>query len=73
MVFLRLPWQATRAHRLFQRTGIATIIVQQDEDTYELVGGMIAGLHRRGAKADYVLKRFNFATNCQANPKFLTT
>jgi hypothetical protein len=121
-----MNWPATRAQRLFQRTGIVTVIVQDNasthtskavrarlpvwqaqgleffqlppycsemnpietewhqlktheirgtmfEDTYDLAIGVIAGLNRRGAKADYVLKRFNFATHRQANPKFLTT
>jgi transposase len=121
-----MDWQATRANRLFQRTGIATVIVQDNasihtskvvqqrlpiwqaqgldffqlppycsemnvietewhqlkaheirgtmfEDTYDLAIGVIAGLNHRGAKANYVLKRFNFASNRQANPKFLTT
>lgn len=121
-----MDWQATRANRLFQRTGIATVIAQDNasihtsqavrqrlpvwqaqgleffqlppygsemnpietewhqlkaheirgamfEDTYDLAMGVIAGLKSRGAKADYALKRFNFASNRQANPKFLTT
>lgn len=121
-----MDWQATRANRLFQRTGIATVIVQDNasihtskavrqrlsiwqaqgleffqlppycsemnrietewhqlktheirgtmfEDTYDLAMGVIAGLNRRGANADYVLKRFSFASNRQANPKLLTT
>ena len=121
-----MDWQATRAHRLFQRTGIATVIVQDNasihtskavrqrlpiwqaqgleffqlppycsemnpietewhqlkahemrgemfEDTYDLAIGVIAGLNGRGAKAGYVLKRFNFASKRQANPNFLTT
>jgi len=121
-----MDWQATRAQRLFQRTGIATVIVQDNasihtskavrarlpvwqaqgleffqlppycseinpietewhqlksheirgamfEDTYDLAMGVIAALKRRGVKANYVLKRFNFDTKRQANPKFLTT
>lgn len=121
-----MDWQATRAQRLFQRTGIASVTVQDNasihcskavrqrlpiwqtqgleffqlptycsemncietewhqlkaheirgamfEDTYELAMGVIAALNRRGAKAGYVLKRFSFASNRQANPKFLTT
>lgn len=121
-----INWQATRAQRLFQRTGIATVIVQDNasfhtskavqerlpiwqaqgldffqlppycsemnpietewhqlkaheirgemfEDTYDLARGVIAGLNRRGIQAGYVLKRFNFASGCQANPKFLMT
>ena len=121
-----MDWQATRAQRRFQRTGIATVIVQDNasihtskavrerlpiwqaqgleflqlppycsemncietewhqlkaheirgamfDDTYDLAMGVIAALNRRGAKADYVLKRFSFASNRQANPKFLTT
>lgn len=121
-----MDWQATRANRLFQRTGIATVIVQDNasihtsravrqrlpiwqaqglaffqlppycsemncietewhqlkaheirggmfEDTYDLAMGVMAGLKRRGAQAGYALKRFSFALNRQANPKFLTT
>lgn len=121
-----MDWQATRAHRLFQRTDIATVIVQDNasihkskavrerlpiwqaqgleffqlppycsemngietewhqlkaheirgamfEDTYDLAMGVIAALNRRGAKANYGLKRFSFASNRQANPKLLTT
>lgn len=121
-----MDWQATRVHRRFRRTGIATVIVQDNasihtsqavrarlpiwqaqgleffqlppycsemnrietewhqlktheirgamfEDTYDLAMGVIAGLNRRAAKADYVLKRFNFSTHRQANPTFLTT
>ena len=43
------------------------------EDTYDLAMEVIAGLNRCGAKADYVLKRFSFTSNRQANPEFLTT
>jgi hypothetical protein len=43
------------------------------EDTYDLALGVMAGLNRRAAQAGYALKRFNFASNHQANPKFLTT
>jgi transposase len=121
-----MDWQAARVHRLFQRTGIATVIVQDNasihkskavrerlpiwqgqgleffqlppycsemndietewhqlkahemrgamfEDTYDLAMGVIAALNRRGAKANYGLKRFSFASNRQANPKLLTT
>ena len=121
-----MDWQATRANRLFQRTGIATVIVQDNasihtskvvrqrlpiwqaqgleffqlppycsemnlietewhqlkaheirgamfENTYELAMSVIAALNCRGAKAGYALKRFNFASNRQANPKLLTT
>ncbi|MEM6433660.1 MAG: IS630 family transposase [Cyanobacteria bacterium P01_D01_bin.115] len=120
-----MDWQATRAHRLFQRTDIATVIVQDNasihkskavrerlpiwqaqgleffqlppycsemngietewhqlkaheirgamfEDTDDLAMGVIAALNRRGAKANYGLKRFSFASNRQANPKLLT-
>lgn len=42
------------------------------EDIYDLDMGVIAGLNRRGTQAGYVLKRFDFGTNRQANPKFLT-
>jgi hypothetical protein len=118
--------QAARAQRLFERTGIATGVVQDKasihtrqagqprlaswqaqgleflqlppycsamnliepewhplkaheirgemfEDTYDLAMGVMAGLNRRGVQAGYALKRFNFASNHQANPKFLTT
>lgn len=121
-----MDWQATRAQRLFERTGIATVIVQDNasihtskavqqrlaiwqaqcleffqlppycsemnqietewhqlkaheirgvmfEDTYDLALGVMAGLNRRGAQAGYTLKRFNFASNHQANPNVLTT
>lgn len=121
-----MDWQATRAQRLFQRTGIVTVIVQDNasihtskavrdklpswqaqgleffqlppycsemnpietewhqlktheirgamfEDTYDLAMGVIAALNRRGTQAEYILKRFNFVTHRQANPKFLTT
>ena len=121
-----MNWQATRAQRLFHRTGIATVIVQDNasihtskavqqrlpiwqaqgldvfqlppycsemnqietewhqlkaheirgemfEDTYDLAMGVMAGLNRRGTQVGYTLKRFNFASNRQANPKFLTT
>jgi putative transposase len=125
--YIRLmDWQAIRAQRLFQRTGIATVIAQDNasihtskvvkqrlpiwqaqgldffqlppycsemnlietewhqlkahelsgamfEDTYDLAMGVIAGLNRRGTQAGYALKRFNFISNRQANPKFLTT
>jgi transposase len=120
-----MNWQATRAQRLFQRTGIATVIVQDNasihtskavqerrpiwqaqgldffqlppycsemnpietewhqlkaheirgamfEDTYDLAMGVMTGLNRRGNQAGYTLKRFSFASNRQANPKFLT-
>jgi hypothetical protein len=30
-------------------------------------------LNRRAIRASYALKRFNFASNHQANPNFLTT
>jgi hypothetical protein len=43
------------------------------EDTYDLAMGVNAALNRRGAKAGDALKRFSFASNRQANPKFLTT
>jgi len=43
------------------------------DNTYDLAMGVIAALNDRGAKADYVLKRFNFASNRQANPNLLTT
>jgi putative transposase len=121
-----MDWQATCAQRLFQRTGIATVIVQDNasihtskavqqrlpiwqaqgldffqlppygsemncietewhqlkaheirgamfEDTYDLAMGVIAGLNRRGIQSGYTLKRFNFASKHEANPKFLTT
>jgi transposase len=121
-----MNWQAIRAQRLLQRTGMATVIVQDNasihtskavqqrlaiwqaqgldffqlppycsqmnlietewhqlkaheirgalfEDTYGLAMGVMAGLNRRGTQAGYTLKRFNFASNCQANSKFLTT
>ncbi|PSN05714.1 hypothetical protein C7293_31640 [filamentous cyanobacterium CCT1] len=125
--YIRLmDWQATRAQRLFERTGIAPVSVQDNasihtskavqqrlaiwqaqgleffqlppycsemnlietewhqlkaherrgemlEDTYDLAMGVMAGLNRRGVQAGYALKRFNFVSNRQANPKFLTT
>ena len=42
------------------------------EDTYDLAMGVITGLNSRGTQAGYTLKRFSFASNRQANPKFLT-
>lgn len=121
-----MDWQAKRAQRLWERTGIMTVVVQDNasihtskavkqqiprwqaqglyffqlpaycsemnrietewhqlkaheirgamfEDTYHLARGVMAGLNRRGGQAGYALKRFNFASKHQANPKFLTT
>jgi hypothetical protein len=43
------------------------------EATDDLAMGVMAGLNRRGTQAGYALKRFNFASGGEANPKFPTT
>jgi hypothetical protein len=64
MNLIEPEWHPLKAHE---------IRGEMSEDTYDLAMGVMAGLNRRGVQAGYALKRFNFASNHQANPKFLTT